>query len=276
MWLFATYEVRLPKPVLLKSASGDPVVMSVNLKGWESEVMLIPNTRLGRIKQPRDGAWYHPVSQLEITVVRDGELGDEMVHAEAAKALVERLLVFLQFKLWNSLFSAIEKYQHYFSLDGADRDQIDSIKLMPPQLDLVADYAQQSMRDYMSEYFSNSLSQGLLQDAAISIAHKRNRRACLELAMACETALGMRLDEAAQVKACMGTIFKNKHSQAYEEILSLFQMRDALKQGSGGMFKFISTAKRQAMEQDLTRWQGAVECLTDWLIAMDKGLQEAQ
>ena len=276
MWLFATYEVKLPKPVLLKSEAGEPVVLAVNLKGWESEMTLIPNTRLGRIKQSRDGVWYYPVSQLEITVVRDGELGDEMVHAEAAKALVERLLVFLQFKVWNSLFTAIEKYQHYFSLSEAEREQFDSIELLEPQLDLVTDYTQQNLRDYMSEYFSSALCQGLLHDAEISIACKRHRRACLELSMACEAALGMRLDEAGQVKASMGTVFKNKHSQAYEDIFHLFQMRDALKQGSGGVFKFVSAAKRQVMAQDLTRWQGAVECLADWLNAMNKGLQEAQ
>ena len=276
MWLFATYGVKLPKPVLLKSESGEPIVVSLNLKGWESEITLIPSTGHGRINQSRDGAWYYPVSMFEITVVRDGELGDEMVHAEAAKASMERLLVFLQFKVWNSFFTAIEKYQQYFSLKAVEREQCDSVQLLEPQLDLISDYTQQNLRDYMSEYFSSSLCRGLLHDAQISMTGKRNRRACLELSMACEVALGMRLEDAGQVKASMGTVFKNKHSQAYEDIFHLFQMRDALKQRGEGVFKFVSVAKRQIMARDLTRWQGAVECLGDWLNAMNKGLQEAQ
>ena len=103
MWLFATYEVTLAKPVLVKTESEEPVVMSVNLKGWDSEVKLFPNTSVARIRAPK-GGWYYPVSRLEITVTRDGRLGDEMVHGEAAQVMIERLLVFLQFKMWNSLF----------------------------------------------------------------------------------------------------------------------------------------------------------------------------
>lgn len=277
MWLFASYEVKLPKPILVKSESADPIVMMVNLKGWDSEVTLIPSARSGRIKQPRDGGWYYPVSQLEITVMRDGELGDELVHEEAAKAMVERLLVFLQFKMSLSLFQAIEKYLQYFSISntGADQSESDCIDKIEPQLSLVVEYKQQNMHDYMSEYFSKDLSKSLLHDAEISVAQNRGRRACLELTMACESALGMRLESASLAKISMGSVFINQHSQEHEDIVHLFQARDALKQGSGGLFKFVSAAKKREIQQDLTRWQGAVECLANWLDTMDKSLQGA-
>jgi len=61
MWLFATYKVSLPKPILVKTESEEPVVISVNLKGWDSEVKLFPNARLGRIKPPTGSGWYYPV-----------------------------------------------------------------------------------------------------------------------------------------------------------------------------------------------------------------------
>ncbi len=278
MWLFATYEVNLPKPILVKTESEEPVVISVSLKGWDSEVKLIPNARLGRIKPPTGSGWYYPVSQMEITVTRDGRLGDEMVHGEAAKVMVERLLVFLQLKMWSSLFDAIDKYERFYSDSDSAMSEEEKAKLMriEPQLDLVADYEQQNMHDYMSEFFSRSLSQALLHDAARSIEHKRSRRACLELTMACETALGMRLESAVLVKAGMGDVFKNQFSQQYEEIVHLFQARDAIKLSGDGLFRFISAAQKQEIEQQLTRWQAAVECLADWLSGMNKGLQEAQ
>ncbi len=277
MWLFASYQVKLPKPILVKSESADPIVLMANLRGWDSEVTLIPSARSGRIKQPRDGGWYYPVSQLEITVIRDGELGDELMHEEAAKAIVERLLVFLQFKMSCSLFQAIEKYEQYFSNSDTSTDQAESdhIENIEPQLSLVVEYKQQSMRDYMSEYFSKELAKCLLHDAAISVANSRSRRACLELCMACESALGLRLKSAMLVKASMGSVFINQHSQEYEALIQLFKARDALKQGSGGLFKFVSASKKRQIQQDLTRWQGAVECLANWLDAMDKGLQGA-
>ena len=278
MWLLATYAVKLPQPVLVKSESGETVVMMVNLKGWDAEVTLMPTDRLGRIKQPRDGHWYYPVTELEITVTRDGELGDEMVHEEAARALIERLLVFMQFKVWHSLFEAIEKYLQFFGPGhkDADRDEPGRIVKIEPQLQLVSGYEQQNMRDYMSEYFSEGLARALLRDAKKSIECNRFRRACLELTMACEAALGMRLESASLVKASMGSVFINQHSQEYEHIVHLFQARDAIKHGGGGLFKFVSAAKKQRIQQDLTHWQGAVECLASWLHALNKGLQEAR
>ena len=252
--------------------------MSVNLKGWDSEVKLLPNVHLGRIKPPKGSGWYYPVSQMEITVTRDGRLGDEMVHGEAAKVMIERLLVFLQFKMWNSLFTAIDKYERFYSDSESAMPEAEKVKLqrIEPQLDLVTDYEQQNMHDYMSEFFSRSLSQALLHDAARSIEHKRSRRACLELTMACETALGMRMESGGLVKATMGDVFKNQFSQQYEEIVHLFHARDAIKQTGNGLFKFVSAAQKQEIEQQLTRWHAAVECLADWLNAMNKGLQEAQ
>ena len=278
MWLFATYEVSLPKPILVKTESEQPVVISVSLKGWDSEVKLVPNARLGRIKPPTGSGWYYPVSQMEITVTRDGRLGDEMVHGEAAKVMVERLLVFLQFKMWSSLFDAIEKYERFYSDSDSAMSEAEKAKLIriEPQLALVADYDQQNMHAYMGEFFSHSLSQALLHDAARSIECKRSRRACLELAMACETALGMRLESAGQVRASMGDVFKNQFSQQCEEIVHLFQARDAIRQTGNGLFRFISPAQKREVERQLTRWQAAVECLADWLNAMNKGLQEAQ
>jgi hypothetical protein len=248
--------------------------MSVNLKGWDSEVKLFPTTSVARIRAPK-GGWYYPVSHMEITVTRDGRLGDEMVHGEAAQVMIERLLVFLQFKVWNSLFDAIEKYQRYYSSNG---DEAGRAKLVAfePQLELVSDYPPQNMHDYMAELFSRDLAEALLHDVVVSIEHKRNRRACLELTMACETILGMRLDSASLVKASMGDVFKNRFSQEYEDISRLFHARDAIKQSGNGLFKFISAAKRHEVEQDLTRWCAAVECLADWLNAMNRGLQEAQ
>ena len=278
MWLFATYKVSLPKPILVKTESEEPVVISVNLKGWDSEVKLFPNARLGRIKPPRGSGWYYPVSQMEITVTRDGRLGDEMVHGEAAKVMVERLMVFLQFKMWNSLFDAIDKYERFYSDSDSAMSEDEKAKLVAiePQLDLVADYEQQNMHDYMSEFFSRSLSQALFHDATRSIENKRSRRACLELTMACETAMGMRLESAGQAKVSMGDVFKNQYAQQYEEIVDLFLARDAIKQSGNGLFRFISAVQKQEIEQQLTRWRAAVECLADWLNAMNKGLQEAQ
>lgn len=277
MWLFATYKVSLPKPILVKTESEEPVVISVNLKGWDSEVKLFPNARLGRIKPPMGSGWYYPVSQMEITVTRDGRLGDEMVHGEAAKVMIERLMVFLQFKMWSSLFDAIDKYERFYSdSDSAmSEDEKARLVLIVPQLDLVTDYEQQNMHDYMSEFFSRSLSQALLHDAARSIEHKRSRRACLELTMACETALGMRLELAGQVKVSMGDVFKNQFCQQYEEIVELFQARDVIRQSGNGLFRFVSAVQKRDIEQQLTRWRAAVECLADWLNAMNKGLQEA-
>jgi len=276
MWLFATYEARLAKPILVKTESEEPVVMSVNLKGWDSEVKLIPSAHLGRIRPPAGSGWYYPVSRMEITVTRDGRLGDEMVHGEAAKLMVERLLVFLQFKMWNTFFDALDKYQrHYSSAEDVRSESGPAPMFVVPQLELVPDYEQQNMHDYMAELFSRSLAESLLRDADVSIAHNRSRRACLELTMACETALGMRLKSAGLVKAAMGDIFKNRFSQAYENIEHLFQARDTIKQSGNGLFKFISAAKKNEIERDLTHWQAAVECLLDWLDVMNKSLQEA-
>ncbi len=278
MWLFATYEVSLPKPILVKTESKEPVVISVNLKGWDSEVKLFPNARLGRIKPPAGNGWYYSVSHLEITVTRDGRLGDEMVHGEAARVMVERLLVFLQFKTWRSLFAAIEMYERFYNDSDSAMSEDEKAKLTPvePRLELVADYEQQNMHDYMSEFFSRQLSLALLHDAARSIEHKRSRRACLELTMACEAVLGMRLESVGQVKASMGDVFNHQFAQQYEEIVRLFQVRDTIKQSGNGLFRFVSMLKKQEIEQQLTRWQAAVECLADWLNAMNKGLQEAQ
>ena len=211
-------------------------------------------------------------------MTRDGRLGDEMVHGEAAKVMVERLMVFLQFKVWSSLFDAIDKYERFYSDSDSAMSEEEKARLVSvvPQLDLVTDYEQQNMHDYMSEFFSRSLSQALLHDAARSIEHKRSRRACLELTMACETALGMRLESAGQVKFSMGDVFKNQFSQQYEEIVQLFQARDAIKQAGNGLFRFISAVQKRGIELQLTRWRAAVECLADWLNAMNKGLQEAQ
>ncbi|HFD88124.1 MAG TPA: hypothetical protein ENJ35_10685 [Gammaproteobacteria bacterium] len=278
MWLFATYEVNLPKPILVKTESEEPVVISVNLKGWDSEVKLFPNARLGRIKPPTGNGWYYSVSHMEITVTRDGRLGDEMVHGEAAKVMVERLLVFLQFKTWRSLFAAIEMYERFYSDADSAMSEDEKARLAPvePQLDLVADYEQQNMHDYMSEFFSRQLSLALLRDATRSIEHRRSRRACLELTMACEAALGMRLESVAQAKVSMGDVFNQRFARQYEEIVQLFQARDAIKQSGNGLFRFVSALRKRELEQQLTHWQAAVECLTDWLNAMNKGLQEAQ
>ncbi|ALP54544.1 hypothetical protein Tel_16070 [Candidatus Tenderia electrophaga] len=276
MWLFSTYAVKLPRPLLVRSETGDAVSMLVNVKGWDAEVRLIPATRLGRIRPPASGGWHYPVSQLEITVARDGELGDEMVHEEGARAVVERLLVFLQLRLRHSLFEAIERYQQFYAdadpASGAARDWIE----ITPQLSRVADYAERNnMHDYMCELFSKALCRGLLSDAASSIAHGRSRRACLELTMACETALGMRLEAAGLVKAGIGSVFRNQHSEAADEIVRLFQARDAMRHAGDGLFRFVSAARWREIEANLTRWQAAVECLADWLNAMNQGLQEA-
>lgn len=273
MWLFSTYEVKLPRPVLVRSASGAAVVMLINLKGWNAEVRLAPSTRLGRIK-PAGGGWHYPVSQLEITVARDSELGDEMVHEEAARAMVERLLVFLRLRVRYSLFDAIDRYQQYYADPAAAQDAERRFETVP-QLSRVADYTQNNMHGYMCELFSKALWRGLLSDASTSIAHGRSQRACLELTMACEAALGMRLESADLVKAGMGSVFKNQHSEAAEEIVRLFQARDAMRLSANGLFKFVSAARWREIEGNLTRWQGAVECLADWLTTMNKGLQEA-
>lgn len=275
MWLFSTYEVKLPRPILVRSASTDSVVMQVNLKGWDAEVVLTPDSRLGRIRLPAVEGWHYPVSQLEITVARDGELGDEMVHEEAARAMIERLLVFLQLRLQHSLFDAIDRYRQLYAEPSVNESAAQMVKKITPQLNLVANYEQQNMHDYMCELFSKVLCRGLLRDAAISIDRGRSRRACLELTMACEAALGLRLESAGLVNAGMGSVFMKRHSEEAEEIVSLFQARDAMKQRGDGLFKFISASKRQEIERNLTRWQGAVECLADWLNAMNKGLQEA-
>lgn len=273
MWLYSTYEVTLPCPVLVRSESGDAVVWQANLKGWDAEVTLTPSAGLGRIRPPAGGGWFYPVSQLEITVARDGELGDEMVHEAAALALVERLLVFLQLRLRHSLLEAVERYEQYYAYPDAEMPA--GVRVIEPVLGLVGDYEQQNLHDYMCEMFSKALCQGLLHDAAISIGRGRSRRACLELTMACETVMGMRLDSASLVDAGMGTVFMNRHSEEAREIVRLFQARDAMRQPGSGLFKFVFAAKRQEIENNLTRWQGAVECLVNWLGAMNKGLQEA-
>lgn len=283
MWLFSTYIAHLARPLLVRADSAEPVVMWVNLKGWDAELSLIPQARPGRVKLPGSRGWHLPVSQLEITVVCDGGLGDELVHEEAARAIIERLSVFLQLRLKYPLFEAIERYERAYAPagrqgagdDGAGDDAAGALPPVGSSLQRVTGYEDQNLHDYMCELFSQELCQGLIHDAAVSIAQGRSRRACLELTMACEAALRMRLESAALVKAGMGSVFMNQYSEAAEAILELFQSRDAIKQAGRGLFKFISQAKKQEIQANLTRWQGAVECMVNWLNAMNKGLTEA-
>jgi len=269
MWLFATYEVTLPRPILVKTDSIKPIDLVINLKGWDAEITLLPNDRTGRLKLPSRG-WHYPVANLEITITRNGELGDEMVHEEIAKRMVERLVVFLYFRQSHSLFKAIEKYEEYFAGTG------DAIKLHEPQLELVNDYDQTHIYDYLSENFEPALCQALLEDALRSIVNQRHRRACIELTMACETALGMRLENAHEAKIGIGDIFAKQHPEEFDQVVELFKTRDAVKRTGDGLFKFISSNNKQEMAKQLTCWKSAVECLATWLNAIERGMQEAR
>lgn len=260
--------------MLVRSESGAPLPLLINLGGWDGEVRLFPAAGLGRVRLPV-GGWHHPVARLEISVARDGALGDEMVHEEAARTLVERLLLFLQLRSRHSLFEAIEHYQR-LAADPAAASEREALLGMTPQFTRVAGYAERdSMHDYLCEQFSRALCRDLLEDMAVSLAHGRSRRACLELTMACETALGMRLESAALVRSSIGSLFINRHGEAAEQIVQLFQARDAMRQPGDGLFRFVSAARWREIESHLTHWRAAVECLADSLYAMSNSLQEA-
>jgi hypothetical protein len=77
------------------------------------------------------------------------------------------------------------------------------------------------------------------------------------------------------IKAGIGTSFNDQHPQEYNNIVRLFQARDAQKQSSDGLFKFLPTGKKEEINQNLTRWQGAVECLANWFKTMNYDAQEA-
>lgn len=268
MWLFATYEVTLPRPILVKTDAINPIDLVVNLKGWDAEITLFPSESPGRISLPGRG-WHYPVSSMEITVARDGDLGDEMVHEEVARRLLERLMVFLYFRQSHSLFAAIEKYEQYLA------GETGNVTLHEPQLKLVNDFDQGHMYDYLSENFNPGLCRALLDDAIRSIINQRHRRACIELTMACETALDMRLENAHIAKLSIGDIFAKQHPEEFKQVVDLFKTRDAVKRGGSGLFKFISSKKKQAMAEQLTCWKSAVECLATWLNVMERGMQEA-
>ncbi len=269
MWLFASYEVTLPRPILIKSDSIIPIELLINLKGWDAEISLFPNEQPGRIKLPNKG-WHYPLSKMEITVARNGELGDEMVHEEIAKRMLEHLMAFLHYRQHQtSLFACIEKYEYYLS--GKDKE----LTLQKPQLSLIEDFDQAHMHNYLSENFDPPLCRALLDDAIRSIINQRQRRACIELTMACETALGMRLENAHVAKISMGDIFAKQQPEEFEQIVQLFKTRDAVKHSSNGLFKFISNNQKQALAKELTCWKGAVECLVAWLNVAEKGMQEA-
>ena len=268
MWLFTTFEARFPKPVLVRGEAGRPIVIETTLDNWCAEVVMTPNTRLGRLKQA-DGHWYYMSSQAEITISRNEELmleEDELAplfqgdYRHTAADITHRLALFLRFKSKMTFLKAVEAYE----AEMASETQCALVDLTPVE-PIVPDW----MVDYLYDQYDPKLCEQLLEVAQTSIDNQRSRRAALELAMACEAALGLRVYSSAFARVSLGERFSEQYPEQARHIIELFEHKEFLTRKGLGLFNFSPAAKRQAWLQQLNEQKEAVACLMSWLVGED-------
>lgn len=280
MWQFATFTIHLPEPVLVEGEPGEPISMGVNLEGFDAEVQLTLNPKLGRIrKQGRTGdeeRWYYAASELEVTISRreappEGKAQQEhfkrVLLTEYQAAAIEaanRSTAFLKYRLWSSLFAAMERFSNDYGDNGSgNRDDISQRRRFA--IAAMDERLQDVQQAYLNGHYSPELADALLAGAQQSIIDKRLRRATLELTMACEVAIRQRVASVDHLKEAIDDGFKSRHQAAYIGLNTLFQARDEA-DDRRGFFRFTSTQRRDTQREQLKEWGASVTCLKKWLM----------
>lgn len=279
MWQFATFTIQLPEPLLLEGEPGEPVSMGVNLDGFDAEVLLTLNPKLGRVKKQSrndsDERWYYAACELEVTISRyepATEEGRESDHFRnvllpeyrtAAIEAANRCAAFLRYRLWRSLFEAIEQFESdlYDPEAWARHDISQRRRFFLTDMDERLQDVQQA---YCNGHYSPELAEVLLSGAQQSILDKRLHRATLELSMACEVTIKRRIVTAEQLPEVIDDGFKNRYQAAYFGLNTLFKARDELT-GQEGLFRFTSAPRRELQREQLKEWGASVTCLKGWL-----------
>lgn len=280
-WLYSTFTINLPEPILVEGEPGEPISIGVNLENLDAEVLLNLNPALGRIKKQNEERWYYAVTQLEVTVsgseVLPSDVKDQQdyfnaqlapKYQEAAVQACNRLSTFLNYRLWSSLFSAMERFSADFGGDPETANAMDDLSQKPRfALHSMSEQEQANIQAYIGEQYSLELAEAFLAEAQQSILGKRSRRACLELSMACEAAVKKRIQSADVLQDVIHGSFKSQHQAAYIGINGLFHARDELNRCEGGFFTITSSAKRETIQEDLKEWGASVTCLSHWMAA---------
>jgi len=278
MWLYATFDINLPEAILVEGEPGEPISLGVNLEGYDAEVQLTLNPRLGRVKKSNEGRWYYGVNQVSVTISRHADLPDDVAdkdeffknelmpeYQQAAIEAANRMAAFLRYRLWSSLFSAIEHFMDDYG-DPENPKALQDISTSPRfHIQGMSDEFANNLQDYVGENYSNELAEVFLEQAQDSIINKRTRRACLELTMACESFVKKRIPTAGQLVDAIDGGFKSRHQAAYIDLNGLFQARDDARKKSEGFFNFSSQAKRTEAHEHLMTWGASVICLKQWV-----------
>lgn len=278
MWLYATFDINLPEAILVEGEPGEPISLGVNLEGFDAEVQLTLNPKLGRVKKSNEGRWYYAVNEVSVTVSRHADLPDNVAdkdeffknellpeYQQAAIEAANRMAAFLRYRLWSSLFSAIERFMDDYG-DPENIKALEDISAHPRfRIQGGGDAFASSLQDYINENYSQGLAETFLQQAQDSISNKRTRRACLELTMACESFVQKRIPSVGQLADAIDGGFKSRHQAAYIDLNGLFQARDDACNQSEGFFNFTSESKRAESHERLMTWGASVICLRQWL-----------
>lgn len=278
-WQFATFTIHLPEPVLVEGEPGEPVSMGVNLDGFDAEVLLTLNPELGRIKKQNrneeNERWYYAASEVEVTLSRRESAPDDQMQQDHFKTVLlpeyqaaaieaaNRSATFLKYRLWSSLFSAMERFESALAdPDEWQRNNISQRRRF--SITPMEDRLQEAQQAYHNGHDSPELADLLLVEAQQSILGQRLRRACLELTMACEVAIKQRIALAEQLKDAIDDGFKSRHQAAYIGLNTLFQARDDVA-GRSGFFRFATAQRRDMQREQLKEWGASVTCLKNWV-----------
>lgn len=270
MWLFETYQVQLPKPVLVKGEPGQKLAVDICIDQWRGEALLQLKSGFGRIKQRHDGQWYYLCSQLQLTVFRREELSIEpeelaerlALYQESAMDIAERLALFLSYKSRHSLLQAITQYDaHIISGEPYAAAEVQ----VEPLLERFPSW----LSSYVKGRLDASLAHALLASAEASLALGERRRAVIELCMACEAALGMRILTLGLAKASIGEAFRTYAPQDYDTVIALFEARDAFAAMQRGQFRFPRPEQQAEGVTQLQDGLAAAGRLCEWLTAGD-------
>lgn len=281
-WQFATFTLRLPEPLLVEGVPGEPVSMGVNLEGFDAEVRLTLNPKLGRVKKEggdeAQERWYYAATEMEVTVSRCEEapgaaLPKEYFKAEllplyqtAAIEAANRSAAFLKYRLWSSLFAAMERFESDLA-DPAAWARNDISQRRRFTIAAMEGRLQDAQQAYFNGHYSPELAEVLLAEAQQSILERRLTRACLELSMACEVTVKQRIPSAEALPEAIDAGFKRRHESAYDGLRDLFQARDQLggRGGQGGHFHLLSARRRDVQRERLKEWGASVACLRTWM-----------
>ncbi len=278
VWLYATFNIHLPEALLVEGEPGEPISIGVNLEEFDAEVQLTLNPKLGRVRKSNEGRWYYAMNEMSVTISRHADLpedienhddyfGDELLpeYQQAAIDAANRLATFLRYRLWSSLFSAIERFKEDYGEDGRGKGAIDLSQQARFDIQYSEDGQLGPMQDYIAENFSDELADLFLIQAQQSILSKQSRRACLELTMACESFVKRRIPSAHMLADAIDDGFKSRHQAAYIDLRGLFQARDEAAQQTQGFFSVNSQTKREETHDNLMVWGASVTCLKQWL-----------